>query len=460
MTQIFVSYAHSSSEHRQSVQQFAEHLRSAGLTVVTDVDVKSPQGPPEGWPRWMRNKIAEADWVLLYIDETYRRRYDGQEEPGKGLGATWEGCIITHELYQAATRNDKFIPLLSDGENSDLIPPELVGATRYFIPSQQDTLAESIRTYKTEAGNAEASAGETEPATSAPAARSMDEWRLWTVEQVLNVIRTLRTEECRAKLFKIMGFPEDSDGDALANSLDEFVRRFSEVSTFDIKSISLIIAKFDALRTEPGTHRDDRTSLSELQNLLFPLTVHPDIKLQVASQMSKRDGAFISEPVAQSIGAELVAAPADGRSAEFRLDDNGQISGKGLLRFVDAAVGDPDPGNLVGKILQDLAGQLSVGLDEDIEDEPDVRKRIIAWADELRLALDVHQERTNLRYYCVIRCPGTTAARSRFIELLERVRQEVPELVFFELHKSSSTKRAGEVVMQILKDRFHSEGQQ
>ena len=287
---------------------------------------------------------------------------------------------------------------------------------------------------------------------------SLESWRDCTITEFVTVFRKLRSEDCRGTVSEIMGFPANSGGESLADSLDEFIRRYSEADTFDIKSISLIVAKCDALRTESGTHPDDAASLGELQNLLFPLTVHPEIKVQVASQMGKRDGAFISESVAQAVSAELVAAPADGRSAEFRLDDNGRISGKGLLRFVDAAIGDPDPDNVVGEILQDLADQLSVGLDEDIEDEPDLRKRIIAWADELRLAIDVHQARTKLRFYCVVQCPGTTAARDKLAETLGRVRQEVPELVFFELRKMSSTKRAGEVVMQILKDRFRGEG--
>ena len=101
MTRVFVSYAHSSDAHRQRVRSFVEYLRAQQLEVVIDTDVIGPAGPPEQWPRWMKNQVESADWVVLFVDETYRRRFDGHEEPDKGHGVTWEGCIITHELYRS-----------------------------------------------------------------------------------------------------------------------------------------------------------------------------------------------------------------------------------------------------------------------------------------------------------------------------------------------------------------------
>ena len=95
MASVFLSYAHSNNEHRQRVRSFVEYLRAQNLHVVVDTDVKSPAGPKEGWPRWMENQVESADWVLLFIDETYRRRFDGREDPDKGRGVTWEGCKTT-----------------------------------------------------------------------------------------------------------------------------------------------------------------------------------------------------------------------------------------------------------------------------------------------------------------------------------------------------------------------------
>jgi hypothetical protein len=103
-------------------------------------------------------------------------------------------------------------------------------------------------------------------------------------------------------------------------------------------------------------------------------------RVQLFAEDLRRAGleVHIDSDVALAIGAELAAAPADARQARFHLDDEGKIAGEGLLRFVDAAIGDPKPDELVSEILHDLAGQLSASLDEEIEDEPDVRKRIAA----------------------------------------------------------------------------------
>jgi hypothetical protein len=143
-TTVFVSYAHSSPEHMQAVASLAETLRENGLTVRMDTDVRTPQGPEEGWPKWMKRQIKEADWVLMLFDRLYRRRFDGDEEPGTGLGATWEGAIITHHFYSDSARNTKFIPLLADGTSADLIPTELLGYTHYFIPKQAVELAVAL----------------------------------------------------------------------------------------------------------------------------------------------------------------------------------------------------------------------------------------------------------------------------------------------------------------------------
>ncbi len=458
---VFVSYAHSSDEHVKLVQQFANDLRAEGLDVAIDSDVKSPAGPREQWPRWMKNQIDDADWILLYVDETYRRRFDGKEEPGKGLGVNWEGCIVTHQLYQAASNNDRFIPVLSDDADPSLIPIEISGANRYFIPSQQTKLAQAILTYSNDTPESESATAAVSGATDIDAASpSMDEWRQETAVRFAGAFLALRSENRRAGVAKVVGFASDLDKEALLAFLDQFIRRYSAADTFDVESISLIVAEFDALRTDAASQLEDLVVLTELQDLLMPLCIHPKIKVEVARQMEQHGGAIINEAVALVIGAELSAAPADGRQARFRLDDEGQIAGEGLLRFVDAAIGDPKPEELVCQILHDLAEQLGVSLDNEIEDEPDVRKRITAWSDELKLSVKALRKRKNLRFYCVLKPPTNAAMKDKLIELLARVRLEVPEIVFFELNRRSPTKAAEEVVMQILKDRLNIEGQQ
>jgi hypothetical protein len=84
---VFISYSHDSEAHRACVLEVATRLRSEGVDAWIDRYEPAPQ---EGWPRWMQEQIERADFVLVACTEVYKRRFEGQEEPGKGRGATWE----------------------------------------------------------------------------------------------------------------------------------------------------------------------------------------------------------------------------------------------------------------------------------------------------------------------------------------------------------------------------------
>ena len=114
-------------------------LRNDGIDCTVDEHFVSPS---ERWPRWMKNQIHESEYVLVVATETYKRRYDGKDEAGKGLGSKWEGFIITQELYESEGRNDKFIPVVFSREDVRYIPLELQGATHYdlSIPGSYDNL--------------------------------------------------------------------------------------------------------------------------------------------------------------------------------------------------------------------------------------------------------------------------------------------------------------------------------
>jgi hypothetical protein len=93
----------------------------------------------------MKQQLREADWVLMFFDDTYARRFDGDEEPNKGLGATWEGAIITNQYYADGTINERFIPLLVDGPHTVSIPHEWNSYNHYHIPSQTADLTDKLR---------------------------------------------------------------------------------------------------------------------------------------------------------------------------------------------------------------------------------------------------------------------------------------------------------------------------
>lgn len=141
---IFISYAHSSIGHKQTINDLAAVLRAHGLIVVVDSDVDSPVGPAGGWPKWMRKNISEANWVLMFFDETYHRCFNGEHGVEQGLGAVDETAIIMGKIYRAGSQNEKFIPLLADGGSANLIPDDLFGYNRYYIPKQAEELAMAL----------------------------------------------------------------------------------------------------------------------------------------------------------------------------------------------------------------------------------------------------------------------------------------------------------------------------
>jgi hypothetical protein len=93
---VFISYSHDSPGHSQAVREFADCLRRHGHDAWID---QYAQDPDQGWPRWMAQQIEQAEFVLIVPTAPYLRRWNGQEAPGAGLGATWEGLLLTNQLY-------------------------------------------------------------------------------------------------------------------------------------------------------------------------------------------------------------------------------------------------------------------------------------------------------------------------------------------------------------------------
>jgi hypothetical protein len=139
---VFVSYSHDSEEHRAAVLDLAQRLRGAGLDAVLDRYVVAP---PEGWPRWMLAQVEQAKFVLAVCTPTYRRRFDGKERRGDGLGATYEGLLSLQTIHDEGSNNRKFIPILLPGAVATRsIPLTLRSFTRYRFPMQFDALVDHL----------------------------------------------------------------------------------------------------------------------------------------------------------------------------------------------------------------------------------------------------------------------------------------------------------------------------
>ena len=132
---VFISYAHETDFHNENVFELSERLRSEGIDCSIDQYEISPS---EGWPRWSRNQIKQADFVLVVCTETYERRFEGSAPRGTGAGAKWEGAIITQELYNSEGNNTKFIPIVFDPDDVKHIPTEMRGGTYYILNSETE----------------------------------------------------------------------------------------------------------------------------------------------------------------------------------------------------------------------------------------------------------------------------------------------------------------------------------
>ncbi|MBW4470469.1 MAG: GUN4 domain-containing protein [Stenomitos rutilans HA7619-LM2] len=133
-TKVFISYSWDSEEHKGKVLSLANTLRNPwGVETEIDQYVKArpPYTPDKGWDIWMNERIQWAEFVLIICTEAYKRRFEGDEELGSGLGVTWEGGIIRQHLYNAQLRNIKFIPFVFSSQDLPHIPDVFGTHDRY-----------------------------------------------------------------------------------------------------------------------------------------------------------------------------------------------------------------------------------------------------------------------------------------------------------------------------------------
>lgn len=131
---VFISYSHDSAEHMNRVLDLSDRLRSDGVDCRIDQYEMVPEG---SWARWTAGEIEESDFVLAVCTETYLRRFKAKEGSGIGLGAKWEGAVITQELYELEGNNRKFVALLFSPADVVYIPKVLRTANYYEVYTEE-----------------------------------------------------------------------------------------------------------------------------------------------------------------------------------------------------------------------------------------------------------------------------------------------------------------------------------
>lgn len=129
---VFISYSHDSEVHKERVLAFADRLRSDGVDANLD---RYEAAPRNGWTHWMQEQVSDADFVLMICTETYHRRLMKREQPGLGLGGTWEGHLIVTSFFQAGAASTKFVPVLFEHADAEWVPLAFRSVTRYDLAS-------------------------------------------------------------------------------------------------------------------------------------------------------------------------------------------------------------------------------------------------------------------------------------------------------------------------------------
>ncbi|HSS20049.1 MAG TPA: TIR and AAA domain-containing protein [Pyrinomonadaceae bacterium] len=124
MKRVFISYSHDSVTHSERVRALVTRLRGDDVTVIIDHD-KLPGGPAEGWPAWSERQVVDADQVLVVCTALYSSRYEGNQPPGTGLGASSEAAAIRQAIYDQAGFNLKFRVIVFDPVDTQHIPTQL-----------------------------------------------------------------------------------------------------------------------------------------------------------------------------------------------------------------------------------------------------------------------------------------------------------------------------------------------
>lgn len=137
---VFISYTHDSPSHDGRVLALANDLRREGF----DVDLDQFHANQD-WPLWMEQKIAGASYVLIVCTETYLRRWNNDEKPGRGLGAQWESRLTRQHLYESPNQHDKFVPVVFDHADVAHIPTPLRNVTRVVLADGFERLLNRLR---------------------------------------------------------------------------------------------------------------------------------------------------------------------------------------------------------------------------------------------------------------------------------------------------------------------------
>jgi len=117
---VFISYAHDSQSHKETVRRFCELLAEADIDVRVDCWAT---GERRDWQLWATNQILESDFIIIIASPACKRVGDGTVMPGMHAGLQSEMRTL-RELYHSdpGSWTRKMLPVVLPGRSVDEIP--------------------------------------------------------------------------------------------------------------------------------------------------------------------------------------------------------------------------------------------------------------------------------------------------------------------------------------------------
>lgn len=139
---MLLSYSNESPEHCARVLDLAQSLRVAGIDAWLD---QFEPAPARGWPRWMCEQIERAHFIVLVCTARYRRRFEGNTEPGADRSVSWEGLLVTQLKYEGRLDERTLVPVMFEGSDEQDIPLVLRAGTHHRLPAEYEQLCRRLR---------------------------------------------------------------------------------------------------------------------------------------------------------------------------------------------------------------------------------------------------------------------------------------------------------------------------
>ncbi|GAB2592256.1 hypothetical protein [Microlunatus antarcticus] len=114
------------------VLQLAVNLRQFG--VDADLDLFHLSEPGIEWTGWGPSRITKCDYTVVLVNQAWRQRFEGTNEPNEGAGAVAEADTLLglFERNQDDFRRRLLVVVLPGADLHD-VPPRLSGQQRFVL---------------------------------------------------------------------------------------------------------------------------------------------------------------------------------------------------------------------------------------------------------------------------------------------------------------------------------------